>query len=208
MIQNRKLIVIPIVHTKADFGQLGQRMNIDDEVQDMARQYWNGVFDFVQSLPVDFSSLRVYQDGLPDTGDDDVSLVVEKAQTPNYEVIRWLRDKGAHIVGTEDKGLLVRQYNLLQAILTTDPIEDEDGYINARLEYRNETPILSQQRNIYITQRVKDTLPEGGTGILFIGLAHEVKKMLEKEMNIVEPPETLLGSSTESLQRKIHAERS
>ncbi|MBI3984675.1 MAG: hypothetical protein HY344_01880 [Candidatus Levybacteria bacterium] len=208
MIQNRKLIVIPIVHTKADFGQLGQRMNIDAEMQDMVRRYWNGVFDFVKSLPVDFSSLRVYQDGLPDTGDDDVSLVVERAQTPNYEVIRWLRDKGAHIVGTEDKDLLVRQYNLLQAVLTTDPIEDEDGYINARLEYRNETPILSQQRNVYITQRIKDTLPEGGTGILFIGLAHEVKKMLEKDMNIVEPPETLLGSSTEFLQRKIHAERS
>lgn len=196
--QNRRLIVIPTVHTHADFGSLGRRIPFDTEIEGLKTQYWNGVSAFVQDLPVDFSELMVYQDGLPDTSEEDVSLILSKAQTPNYEVVRQLRDQGAHIVGTEDVGLLVREYNLLQATLNTST---EDEYVEARLRYANEVPALSEQRIDYIAQRIRDTLPEGGTGVLFIGLAHEIKNLLEKEMEVVEP-EILTGLPPENLRKQ------
>lgn len=203
--QNRRLIVIPIIHNRADFGNLGGRMPFDAEAEALKTQYWNGVSDFVLGLPLDFSELRVYQDGLSNTKEEDISLVLSKAQTPNYDVVRQLRDRGAHIVGTEDVGLLVREYNLFQSTQGTS-FEDEDQYVEARLRYAEEAPVLSRQRIDYIAQRIRDTLPEGGTGILFIGLAHEIKSLLEKEMEIVEP-EILTGSSPEGLRRRVRAER-
>lgn len=57
-------------------------------------------------------------------------------------------------------------------------------------------------RSEYIAQRIKATLPEGGTGILFIGLAHEMKRLLEPEMEVSEP-ETLIGSSSEALRERL-----
>mgnify|MGYP001571292999 CR=1 FL=1 len=200
MRQNRHLIVIPLVHSRADFGSLGNRIPLDTEIEGLKTQYWNKVSDFVQSLPMDFSELRVYQDGLPNTSEEDISLILSKAQTPNYDVVRQLKDRGAHIIGTEDVNLLVKEYNLFQA--TQNPsIKDEDEYAEARLKYVNEAPVLSKQRISYIAQRIRDTLPEGGTGLLFIGLAHEIKNLLEKEMGVVEP-EILTGLPPEALRKK------
>ncbi|PIU03806.1 hypothetical protein COT44_01465 [Candidatus Shapirobacteria bacterium CG08_land_8_20_14_0_20_39_18] len=45
-------------------------------------------------------------------------------------------------------------------------------------------------RSEYIAQRIKATLPEDGMGILLISLAHEVKRLLEQEIEVSEP-ETL-----------------
>ncbi len=196
--QNRRLIVIPLVHTHADFGSLGSRVPFDTEIEGLKTQYWNRISAFVQSLPIDFSKVRVYQDGLPNTAEEDISLILTKAQTPNYDVIRQLRDQGAHIVGTEDMKLLVKEYNLFKATQNTST---EDEYVEARLKYLEEAPALSEQRMAYIAQRIRDTLPEGEIGILFIGLAHKVKSLLEKEMEIVEP-EILTGSSSEVLRRR------
>ncbi len=200
MIQNRRLIVIPIIHTHADFGSLGSRIPFNAEIEGLKTQYWNKVSDFVQSLPMDFSEAWVYQDGLPNTSEEDISLILSKAQTPNYDVIRQLRDRGAHIVGTEDMKLLVKEYELFQTTQNTS-FEDEEQYVEARLKYFEEAPELSKQRIDYIAQRIRNTLPEGGTGLLFIGLAHEIKKELEKEMEVVEP-EILTGLPPEALRKK------
>ncbi len=63
-------------------------------------------------------------------------------------------------------------------------------------------PIFCKMRSEYIAQRIKATLPEGGRGILFIGLAHEVKRLLEQEMAVTEP-ETLIGLSSEALRERV-----
>lgn len=201
MQDKRRLIIVPIIHNLADFGSLGSRIPFDKGTEALTTQYWNGVLAYVQGLPIDFSQLRVYQDGLPDTSEEDISLILSKAQTPNYNVLRWLKNKGARIIGTEDKDLLVREYDLFQATLI-DPTEDEDRYVDARLKYYSETPILLQQRDAYIAQRIRDTLPEGGTGILFIGLGHEVKRLLEQEIEVSEP-KMLTDSSSETLRERL-----
>jgi len=178
---------------------LGRRIPFDEEIEALKTQYWRKVFDYVKDLPFDFSKLKVYQDGLPNVRQELVTYVVDRAKPVNYDILRWLKKQGADIVGTEDPELLNKEYNL-QATLTTHSTEEE--YVDARLSYDRMKPIFSRMRSEYIAQRIKTTLPEGGTGILFIGLAHEMKRLLEPEMEVSEP-ETLIGSSSETLRERL-----
>lgn len=199
MQQKRCLISIPIIHTRADFGSLASQVPVDPAYETMATQYWQVVSEYVQKLSVDFSKLRVYQDGLPDIPAKSVAEIVDKNQTPNYDLLRWLRDRGAYIIGTENQPLLAQEYRALQTIFNA---ENEELKHAARWEYQKVSAPLLEGRDEYIAQRIRDTLPEGGIGILFIGLAHEVKRLLEHEMEVSEP-ETLIGGSSEALRKKL-----
>lgn len=200
MQQKRCLISIPIVHTRADFGSLASKVPFDQEVEEMETRYWNGVFNYVQNLAVDFSKLRVYQDGLPDTSTEVVARIVNETQTLNYNVLRWLRDKGAHIIGTESPRLLLEEYQSLQAFFNAPSLELKRA---ALLKYRNNSGFLLEGRDRYIAQKINETLSEGEVGLLFMGLVHEIKKLLEKEVEVTEP-EALIGGSSETLRSKFY----
>ncbi len=200
MQNNRHLIIIPVIHTHADMGSLGNKTPVGEKYETGAVQYWRAVSDYVQTLPVDFSELRVYQDGLPDVSPEIVEKIVDETpQTPNFDLLRWLKSKGTHILGTESPTALLKEFRALQAIF--DAVNEEQKQ-SAKLEYAKASPYLLEGRDEYIAGRIKATLPEGGLGILFIGLAHEVKILLEKEMLVTEP-EALIGASSESLRRKF-----
>lgn len=196
MQNNRYLTIIPVIHTRAD---MGSRIPVGQKYEIGAIQYWQAVSEYVQKLPVNFSELRVYQDGLPDVSADIVTKIVDETQTPNYDLLRWLGDKGANIMGTENPSLLLQEYRALQAIFNS---ENEEQKQTARAKYARVSTYLLEGRDEYIAQRIKATLPEGGKGILFIGLAHEVKRLLEQEIEITEP-ETLIGSSSETLRERV-----
>ena len=201
MQQKRRLIIIPIIHTHADYGEnLGSKIPFDEKIEALKAQYWRNVFDYIKGLPLDYPELKVYQDGLPNVSPELVTYVVDRAKPVNYDILRWLRTQGANIVGTENPELLDKEYNLLQATLITHPTEEE--YAEARLNYNRMKPIFSEIRSEDIAQRIKATLPEGGMGILFIGLAHQVKRLLEQEMEVSEP-EALIGGSSETLRKKL-----
>jgi len=199
MQQNRRLIIIPVVHTRADSGSLGSKIPVNQEYETMAAQYWQAVSEEVRRLPVDFSELRIYQDGLADVSEEMVAKIVNETQTANYDLLRWLRGKGAHIVGTENINLLLQEYRALQAIVSA---ESDKQRQTARLEYMKVSAFLLDERDKYIAQRIKADLPEGGMGILFIGLAHEVNRLLEQEIEVAEP-ETLMGRPSEALRNKL-----
>ena len=194
-----RLIIIPIIHTHADFGSLGSKVFMDREYETMATQYWQAVSKYVQKLLVDFSELRVYQDGLPDISTEMVTKIVDETQTANYDLLRWLRDKGANITGTESPSLLLEEYRALHAIFNS---KNEIQKHEARLKYAKANPYLLEERDRYIAKKIEATLPKGGMGILFIGLAHEVKRLLEQEIEVSEP-ETLIGSSSEALRERV-----
>jgi len=195
---SRHLIIIPIVHTRADFGSLGSRVPVNQKYETEATQYWQAVSKYIQKIPVDFSELRIYQDGLPDISAEMVATIVDETQTPNYDLLRWLRNKGAHIMGTESPPLLLQEYRALQTIFKAEGEEQKQ----AALEYEKVSAHLLEGRDKYIAQRIKATLPEDGRGILFIGLAHEVKRLLEQEIEVGEP-EALIGSSSEALRERV-----
>src|SRR3989339_409405 len=199
MQQKRHLIIIPIIHTLADWGSLGSRKVFDEEIEARKTQYWQDVSEYVRNLPLDFSELRVYQDGLRDTSAEEVARSVDKIQTINYELLRWLRNKGAHTMGTESLPLLLQGFRALQIFLNAPEEEQKQA---ALLEYRKVSARITKKRDGYIAQRIRDTLPEDGRGILFIGLAHEVKRLLEQEMEVSEP-ETLIGLPSEALRRRL-----
>ena len=118
MQQKRRLTVIPIIHTRADFGSLGSKVPVDQEYETMATQYWQTVSEYVQKLPGDFSELRIYQDGLPDSSIEIVTKIVDETQTANYGLLRLLRSKGAHIMGTESAPLLLKNIEPCKLFLT------------------------------------------------------------------------------------------
>lgn len=193
------LIIIYLAHSYADFGSLRGKVPFNEEYDRMVSQYWREVSGYVRNLPVDFSQLRIYQDGLPDVSAEKVAKIVNETQTPNYDFLRWLREQGACILGTESPKLLLEEYRSLQAIFNAP---SEALKKAARWEYMKKGKWLLEGRDVYIAQRIKETLPEGGTGILFIGLAHEVKRFLEKEVEITEP-EILIGTSPEVLRKRL-----
>ena len=194
-----RLIIIPVIHTRADYGSLGSKVLVDQGYETMATRYWQAISEYVQGLSVDFSKLRVYQDGLPDVTNEIVARIIDETQTPNYDLLRWLRDKGACIIGTENPSLLLQEYHALKAIFNAE--SKEQKYV-ARLEYAKVSALLLENRDKHIAQRIITTCSEREIGLLFLGLEHNVKSLLEQEMEVSEP-ETLIGSSSEALRKRL-----
>ena len=199
MQNNRHLIIIPVIHTRADYGSFGSKISVDQKYETVAIRYWQAVSEYVQNLQINFSELRVYQDGLPDVSPEIVEKITDKTQSPNYELLRWLKNNGAHIIGTESPSALLKEFHSLQVIFNAENIEQEQS---ARLGYAKISAYLLEERDEYIARKIKKTLLGAETGILFVGLAHEVKKLLEKEMKVTEP-EALIGSSSETLRNRF-----
>lgn len=183
MDQNPRLIIIPLVHTPADMGNLQMQVPSGEEDRIETARYWEQVFSYVRGLPFEFSDLKVYQDSLADTSTEIVEKIVNETQTPNFDVLRWIREKGASIIGTENPSLLVEERQSLQAIFNSP---DEVSKQAARLDYFKKSFWLLDERDRYIAQRISQTLGRG-IGILFIGAAHNVEGFLPKEVEVSKP---------------------
>ncbi|MBI2421117.1 MAG: hypothetical protein HYV38_03470 [Candidatus Levybacteria bacterium] len=191
------LIIIPIVHTHADSGSLGDKISSGKQYEARALQFWAEVSRYLDTLPLDlFPGLRVYQDSLINGPEEIVDKVVEETQTPNFEILRWLKGKGATIIGTESGSLLTEEIQGLRAIVDC---QDEVSRKAARLAYFKKSLLLLDERDEYIAGRIAETLPRGGTGLLFIGSEHDVESYLGKEIQ-VSTPEMITRVLTETLQ--------
>lgn len=179
------LYIIPIVHTYPDMGSLKDKIPVDERYEATVTGYWVGVFRYLNSLPLDLlARLQIYQDGLVNAPLEIVDKIVSETQTANYEILRWLKGKGAVILGTEDRSLLMEEYQALKAIANCP-----DGEIKtaARLAYLRKSSWLLKERDKSIAQRIREILPEGRTGLLFIGAAHDVGSLLSNEIRVSTP---------------------
>ena len=191
------LIIIPIAHTLADSGSLGDKISSGEQYEAKALQFWAEVSRFLDTLPLDlFPGLQVYQDSLINGPEEIVNKVVEETQTPNFEILRRLKGKGATIIGTESGGLLIEEIQGLQAIADC---QDEVSRNAARLAYFKKSFWLLDERDRYIAGRIIETLPRGGTGLLFIGSEHDVESHLGKEIQL-STPELITRALAETLQ--------
>jgi hypothetical protein len=179
----RTLIIVPIVHSREDMGSLAP-----DSAQGVAAatrrgaSFWLALRERVERLSQDWNGVRVYQDGLPDTLPDLVGRIVAKAPGQNYELLRWLDEQGATVLGTEDPKLLMEERTLLKAI--SDASGPERA--SARAAYASRAPALLDERDSYIAGRIDTTLDEGQTGLLLVGAAHQVEKKLPRDV-VVRP---------------------
>jgi len=182
----RRLIYVPIVHSEADFGSFThslrkryiERFGLSGWRQRIKgiEALWEEIRGKVMALEIDFHKLKVYQDGLPICGRE-LEIVRDLARqgSKNHMLLLELAERGATIMGTEDSQLLVEEYLRLRASL------ERDSELGHRASPGKD---LLSRRDLCIAKRIRETLRDGETGILFIGLLHKVDEKLSRDMEI------------------------
>lgn len=181
MDKQRKLLIVPIVHTKEDMGSLGGRIPVGNGYSSMTQKFWEEVKARLKKYINGAKRLKVYQDGLPDTKMELVDRIIEDVESPNYKLLRLLKEKGAKVLGTEDPRLIRKEYEFIYQIFGA---KDEETKNRIRKVYEGQGSELLARRDSYIAGRIDRTLKKGDLGILFIGAAHEVVTKLPKDIQI------------------------
>ena len=182
----RALIYFPIIHSHKDLGTLDKRVSDlrtdeqADKYLDATEHFWKMIATTIEDLELDYSHLRLYQDGLPVCGKEQeiVAEVVESAGSQNFKLLQKLHQKGAVLMGTESPELLVQEHALMTQLLNPgEPTE-------ISLEIAQE---LLNKRDDYIAQRIDKTLQDNEMGLLFLGLMHNIEKKLPQDIVIIQP---------------------
>jgi hypothetical protein len=191
---SRTLIYFPIVHTQADMGALQKsvaRATLDKSGRaGLARktaaidQIWTEIEAAIEALALSFDRVRLYQDGLPVCGRE-AEIVTELAQagSRNHQLLRRLMAQGAVLMGTEEGDLLVQEYQLARQSLTTRP--PRAAAVAASRRALSEA--LLQRRDQFMARRINETLKNGETGILFLGMLHSLERHLHPDVLVIYP---------------------
>ena len=177
----RKLLIVPILHTKEDMGSLGNHLSMTDGYTAMVSDFWQEVKERVRQHINGITRVKVYQDGLPDTQKELVEKIINEVQSPNYELLRFLKEKGAKVFGTENPELLKEEYKFITQILRA---QDKIKKNKLKQAYENQASELLVKRDTYIANRIDKTLNRGESGILFIGAAHQILPKLPKDIQV------------------------
>jgi len=189
----RRLIWIPVIHSHADLGSLGEAVreaharrfgaaNWEDRVR-MVNGFWQRIRAEVDHLDLDYSRVRLYQDGLPNCGHE-AAIVRDLAQagSENHKLLADLMARGARVVGTECPELLLEEYELMRGILGA--LKSRDGHHLTASEKERSRAILAK-RDAYIAERIAHTLGEGETGLLFLGMLHSIGGLLPDSIHVI-----------------------
>jgi hypothetical protein len=181
----RKLIHVPVVHTVQDLGGLGSEVRKNSVQKHGAESwnrkilavanYWGRIEKQIQNMKLDWKKVRIYQDGLP-LCDRELDIVRDVADqgSRNHRLILHLVDNGATLMGTESAELLMREYSSLQENIHSQEFPGEEEGSAALLTARDR----------YIAQRINSTLLPGETGLVFLGLLHNVKPFLDRDITV------------------------
>jgi hypothetical protein len=191
---SRTLIYFPIVHTQDDMGALKESV-ARASLEKMGRaglarktaaidQIWTEIEVAIKALVLSWERVRLYQDGLPVCGRE-VEIVTELAQagSRNHQLLLRLMAEGAVLMGTESGDLLLQEYQLAKQSLAAKPPRAA-GVAASR---RALSDTLLRRRDQCIAQRLNDTLKDGETGILFLGMLHAVERYLNPDIKVIYP---------------------
>ncbi len=188
----RELIYVPVIHSEADMGTVAgphkdeftERLGVcvwNEHIQ-AVDEMWQGIQKRLGQLQVNYATVRIYQDGLPLCGREmDIVRDVAAQGSQNHRLVLSLVQRGASLEGTEDVQLLLEEYHYIQAI------SQEPGAAEKRRKVdslRHKRKLLLRRRDQFIAQRIQLTLQAGETGILFIGLAHQLEEYLPKDIHV------------------------
>ena len=193
----RALIQVHVVHTPEDMGSLAQRLSVDKTHSQLAEARWSNIREQVQALSVNWSEVKVYQDGLPDAEPEIIRRVLTEVHSANYDLLRWLIAQGAEVIGTESPALMTEEYAHLRAVVTA---KDAATKARARQAYVECAAALLAKRDAYIARRIAETLSPDGLGLLFIGQAHDVAKHLPSDIKVREIPFSRVTAAAEDAQ--------
>lgn len=189
----RRLIVIRIVHAPSDMGSAGfglEKSGISalgkrawEENQKKIGRFWQELEAEVDGLDLEMSKLHIYQDGLPCAGELGERIVRETAAkgSRNYQIVQKLVDRGARIEATESVPLLRQEYGYIKAFLDA---KTPEARVRAEAEYNRVKDKLLEERDMFIASAINSTLPDGETGLLFIGASHNVQRNIDKDIEV------------------------
>lgn len=187
------LIYVPILHTQKEAGEIilslqrsenktpgGDSLVEEESIKEM----WDGISKKIQEINLDYPSVRIYQDALPVCGRETeiVSKLAQKGSR-NHQLILQLLSKDAKLEGTEDADLLIQEYDYLAQLLQRASISLQD-YRATLKDYKEQSLPLMRQRDVFIANRIKTTLKNGQTPLVFMGVRHELEKLLERDFVI------------------------
>lgn len=185
--------MIRIVHTSADMGSMSEGL-IKEGIAKLGREkwienqrkienFWNDVEKEINSLNLDYSRTRIYQDGLPCGGELGLKIVRETADkgSKNYQIVSRLIDRGATIEATESPDLLRKEYEHIKAIVNSKKPEEKAVAVQ---EYEQIKDELMQDRDTFIAKMISTSLKNDETGLLFIGAAHNVIPKLAADIEV------------------------
>ncbi len=193
----RLLMFIPILHTLADLGSLGEAVRktfLSKYGALMARRkeaalekLWEEIRGLILGLGLDFSRARLYQDGLPVCGrEEEIVRDLASRGSHNYRLLLELMARGAALMGTESPELLLQEYGLAREAVAAAPRRPGPQARPAA------GPTLLQARDRFIASRVNATLSPGETAFLFLGMLHAPEPYLDRDIQVAYPCRRLL----------------
>jgi hypothetical protein len=197
----RKLVYIPIIHTLADMGTLGTAVR-GMKLSALGRQgltqnaavvdkMWAQIESVVANLPVTPGSTRLYQDGLPVCRHErEIVSELAGAGNRNHGLLLKLQARGATLMGTESPQLLVEEYQLAAAAFAPG------AALRTEMRQKQVRDALLEKRDRYIAARINATLGAGESGILFMGMLHQMVPYLDSDIDVIcplGPPRARLG---------------
>ncbi|MFA4904850.1 MAG: hypothetical protein WC600_19180 [Desulfobaccales bacterium] len=202
---SRTLLYFPIVHSQADMGALSESIRkvtlqkfgerVWRQKVNLVKRFWSDVENILNKLTLSYAQTRVYQDGLPVCGKElDIVTELAKKGSPNHQILVRLMEKGATVMGTESAELLIEEYNLIKRILETGDVKDA---IAIEVRQKAASDLLLKKRDEFIAARIDQTLQTGETGVLFLGMLHNISALLPEDMEVSNPMNRPLTASHE-----------
>ncbi len=188
----RQLVYVPIIHTEADLGSMAQSFKKEFKKRYSDHHYechvdaiatmWQGISEKIIKPNTDWQKVRLYQDGLPVCGrEKEIVSDLARNGSVNHELLVDLISRGAHLEGTEDRALLLKEYDYLNRIFKAKNQAEKNRTVK---EYQKVSDWLLQERDRFMAQRIAHTLKRDETGILFVGMMHKVDKYLPKSIAV------------------------
>ncbi len=182
----RRLIFVPMIHSEADLGRMADevRQKLTAALGEGAwgrresavDAMWSGIRARLLGAPLRWEQVRLYQDGLPLCGREiDIVRDVAAGGSRNHALLLELIERGATLVGTESPGLLVKEYQRVQALVEAARRRAPEPEIMALVR---EGEDLLRARDAFMAARIDGTLEEGETGVVFLGLLHRLDELL------------------------------
>ena len=185
----RPLIYVPVLHTQKEAGEilLSLKENeaekpVDASLADQeksVKEMWDGIHEKIQNTNVSHMSMRIYQDAMPVCGrEKEITEKLAQKASRNHQLILELIKKGACLEGTEDPELLIEEYDSLNQLIGKATVSTQN-YRDSLSEYKDKSAKLMKRRDAFIVERIKSTLRRGETPLVFMGVRHELEKLLQ-----------------------------
>ena len=200
---SRTLLYFPIVHSQSDMGALSESVRkvtlqklgerVWRQKVNLVKRFWSDVETILNKLTLPYAQTRVYQDGLPICEKEfDIITELAKKESPNHQILARLIEKGATVMGTESAELLIEEYHLIKKILETGDVK---AAIAIEARQKGASDLLLKKRDEFIAARIDQTLQPGETGILFLGMLHNIAGLLPGDMKVSYPMNRPLTAS-------------